>query len=70
MRGGTPEGYRELREFKLDLENEEDSDEEDFVSTLNAVNDLDQSVVIVLNPVYSAFSIQSYALQWAYFLNA
>ncbi|KAL0832574.1 hypothetical protein ABMA28_000774 [Loxostege sticticalis] len=50
VRGGTPEGYRELREFKLDLENEEDSDEEDFVSTLNAVNDLDQSVVIVLNP--------------------
>ncbi|XP_063824510.1 histone-lysine N-methyltransferase 2C-like [Ostrinia nubilalis] len=48
VRGGTPEGYRELRDFKLDLENS-DSDEEDFVSMLNAVNDLDQSVVIMLN---------------------
>lgn len=50
VRGGTPEGYRELRDFKLELENS-DSDEEDFLSTLNAVNDLDHSVVIMLNTV-------------------
>ncbi|CAH2071742.1 unnamed protein product, partial [Iphiclides podalirius] len=48
VRAGTPEGYRELRDFKLDLENS-DSDGEDVLAALTTFNDNDTSFVISLN---------------------
>ncbi|XP_068631112.1 histone-lysine N-methyltransferase 2C-like isoform X2 [Battus philenor] len=48
VRGGTPEGYRELRDFKLDLENS-DSEGEDVLAALTSFNDNDSSFVIALN---------------------
>ncbi|CAB3239125.1 unnamed protein product [Arctia plantaginis] len=48
VRPATPEGYRELRDFKWDIENS-DSDGEDVLSALTSFNDHDVSVVISLN---------------------
>ncbi|XP_026321911.1 uncharacterized protein LOC113231673 isoform X2 [Hyposmocoma kahamanoa] len=48
VRPGTPEGYRELRDFKLELENS-DSDGEDVMCALSVFTDLDTSVYITLN---------------------
>ncbi|KAI8424064.1 hypothetical protein MSG28_002687 [Choristoneura fumiferana] len=47
-RPGTPEGYRELRDFKIDLENS-DSDGEDVLAALTTFKDNDSSYVINLN---------------------
>ncbi|CAG9132016.1 unnamed protein product [Plutella xylostella] len=44
----TPEGYRELRDFKIELDNS-DSDGEDVIAALTNVPDYDNSVVINLN---------------------
>lgn len=49
-RPGTPEGYRELRDFKIDLENS-DSDGEDVLAALTTFKDNDSSYVINLNSV-------------------
>lgn len=46
----TPEGYRELRDFKIELDNS-DSDGEDVIAALTNVPDYDNSVVINLNTV-------------------
>ncbi|XP_013138902.1 PREDICTED: histone-lysine N-methyltransferase 2D-like [Papilio polytes] len=48
VRGGTPEGYRELRDFKLDIDNS-DSEGEDVLAALTAYTDYDTSFVIALN---------------------
>ncbi|CAK1598526.1 unnamed protein product [Parnassius mnemosyne] len=48
VRATTPEGYRELRDFKLDLENS-DSEGEDVLAALTTFNDNDTSFVISLN---------------------
>lgn len=50
VRAVTPEGYRELRDFKWDVENS-DSDGEDVLSALTSFNDHDVSFVISLNTV-------------------
>lgn len=50
LRPSTPEGYRELRDFKLDLENS-DSDGEDVLAALTLFTESDMSVVITLNTV-------------------
>ncbi|XP_075971400.1 uncharacterized protein LOC142973507 isoform X2 [Anticarsia gemmatalis] len=48
LRPATPEGYRELRDFKWDIENS-DSDGEDVLAALTTFNDHDTTVVISLN---------------------
>ncbi|CAG4991481.1 unnamed protein product [Parnassius apollo] len=48
VRATTPEGYRELRDFKLDFENS-DSEGEDVLGALTTFNDHDTSFVISLN---------------------
>lgn len=50
LRPATPEGYRELRDFKWELDNS-DSDGEDVLAALTAFSDYDASVIITLNTV-------------------
>lgn len=55
VRGGTPEGYRELRDFKLDIDNS-DSEGEDVLAALTAYTDYDTSFVIALSTVRYMFT--------------
>ncbi|XP_063376990.1 histone-lysine N-methyltransferase 2C-like [Cydia fagiglandana] len=47
-RPGTPEGYRELRDFRLEPDNS-DSDDEEVLAALTTFNENDSSYIITLN---------------------
>ncbi|XP_059056838.1 histone-lysine N-methyltransferase 2C-like [Achroia grisella] len=49
VRPVTPEGYRELRDFKIDPDNSDISDGEEVLTALTTYNDNDQSYFITLN---------------------